>query len=1277
MWTRPEEASTGSALWSTERHNAFFSLQKRRALAGLLAGTLDAASSGKAAPYRILYQSHSQPCWSIATGTSKEEVEEHWQWLEVNLLHILPVFESDGDITDFVLGKIKGIIAEEMKGEGDGAERTRGEALVRFRKFFAAPSTELLVAAVSCSYWKGRVPRQGWLYLSVNHACFYSVLLGKEAKLAIPWVDVVRLEKKGSAPFPEAVVLATRHVQHNFSMFLNVAETHVLMERLADAAVRRLLDGERVELGDDERDDAPATSPAAAPSGAVGDSSDKRGGATALKRELIGRAQSARFRAQFRLPRSERLEVEGDCTVWLPSDKSHVSGRLHASQSYICFASRDDSVCTIVVPFLEVVVIEAATSSSVLPNALAVSTQNRLTFLFAHVRERDSLLLHLRQALVRARLRSVVRERCDDDDRCKAVWEVIPCESDSRDEEAGGHQPRGSEKTNGAVSFTGTQPLLNVFYQGGFEEPNIKLSKEVSKEEMWRKHFQQFGRATCMYVTEHTRHLVMQGIPVRLRRELWLLFSGAVHDMGTHPGHYAELVERSLGRASIATEEIERDLHRSLPEHPAFQHPLGIDALRRVLTAYAHRNPRIGYCQAMNIVTSALLIFASEEEAFWLLVALCERLLPDYYNNRVVGALIDQGVFEELIAEFLPTLHERLQELGFIATTSLSWFLTLFLSVLPLESAACVLDCFMLDGARVLFQLALAVLHANAEPLLACRDDGEAMMLLGRYLDSVVNVDSILPCVPSMHASANVEEPLAPMEISDLLHTAYERFGSIKSELMEQMRFRQRLKVIQYLEDTTKRNVVRAISTGPTGFTAKVLEDLFDLFKLVHVQSVYWATDGGRAALGRHDPSLPYMQQYRVCREQFLRLSAHLSPWACGEHSACLFSRVFSAMDVARTGLINFRDFVLWLGVLYNGDLTEKLRMLYRLHLIEDSDAADHSDAEDGFINMDAQNNPAADRRASQKEAVDYRQMLRKWEEEKEEREKSLKELPKMNQGQFIQLCKTLYNMFSQEPNEQELYQAIAMVANLLLNIGEAGRRAGPASQSRPAASPGTAPHPDPPNSRMSQTETDASRTDQAGTSEAQPAELNATFSRTTGTRDAELRTTQPGTSCSRTTQANLGDAASPSPGSHGTGQPPPNVEPLTKCETDADEPEDPNTPRLAASSTSSSSSSTSTSSIPSSSSTSSFASPASSPSTTSPYSSRGPSSSSSSLASGEVASWSISCEQFLASLLTEPALAAFFERPCDVEAKIRAAQAASTMGSSSSSLGEPPSSPP
>lgn len=71
----------------------------------------------------------------------------------------------------------------------------------------------------------------------------------------------------------------------------------------------------------------------------------------------------------------------------------------------------------------------------------------------------------------------------------------------------------------------------------------------------------------------------------------------------------------------------------------------------------------------------------------------------------LAGALVDQGVFEELTRAFLPLLYEHMQELGVISTISLSWFLTLFLSVMPFDSAVLLVDCFFYEGIKVIFQV--------------------------------------------------------------------------------------------------------------------------------------------------------------------------------------------------------------------------------------------------------------------------------------------------------------------------------------------------------------------------------------------------------------------------------------------------------------------------------------------------------------------------------------------------------------------------------------------
>uniref|UniRef100_A0A4X2JY96 TBC1 domain family member 9 n=1 Tax=Vombatus ursinus TaxID=29139 RepID=A0A4X2JY96_VOMUR len=785
MWLKPEEVLLKNALklWVTQKSSCYFILQRRRGhgegsgrFTGRLVGALDAVldSNARVAPFRILLQVPGSQVYSpIACGATLEEINQHWEWLEQNLLHTLSVFDNKEDIASFVKGKIKALIAEETRSklaeQEEEPEKFR-EALVKFEARFNLPEAEKLITYYSCCCWKGRVPRQGWLYLSINHLCFYSFFLGKELKLIIPWVDVQKLERTCNVFMTDTIRITTQNKERDFSMFLNLDEVFKVMEQLADMTLRRLLDNEIFELDPD------------------------------------------------------------------------------------------------------------------------------------------------------------------------------------------------------------------------LQEPTQITKREQIKASLWNDHFVEYGRTVCMFRTEKIRKLVAMGIPESLRGKLWLLFSDAVTDLASHPGYYGNLVEESMGKCCLVTEEIERDLHRSLPEHPAFQNETGIAALRRVLTAYAHRNPKIGYCQSMNILTSVLLLYAKEEEAFWLLVAVCERMLPDYFNHRVIGAQVDQSVFEELIRERLPELAEHMKDLSTLASISLSWFLTLFLSIMPLESAVNVVDCFFYDGIKAIFQLGLAVLEANAVELCSSKDDGQALMILSRFLDHVKNEESPGPPIGNHHAFfSDDQEPYPVTDIADLIRDSYEKFGDQSVELIEHMRCKHRIRVLQGHEDTTKQNVV--ISILPED-----LEELYDLFKREHMISCYWEQTS--LAFQHHDPNRPYAEQYLIDAQQFINLYKLVSPWTCGAHTEILAERTFRLLDENMDHLIAFKGFAICLDIMYNGEMNEKIKLLYRLHLP-----------------------PGKIYRA--RNAVFSLPIDR----------------------EFIQFCKTLYSMFHEDPEENDLYQAIATVTTLLLQIGEVGQR--------------------------------------------------------------------------------------------------------------------------------------------------------------------------------------------------------------------------------------------
>uniref|UniRef100_A0A8C7ICV5 TBC1 domain family member 8B n=1 Tax=Oncorhynchus kisutch TaxID=8019 RepID=A0A8C7ICV5_ONCKI len=928
MWLNPEEVLLKNALklWVTEKSNDFFILQRRRGhgdsggkFTGLLVGALDTVldSNARVTPFRILLQvPGSQVSWTIACGAAVEDMNRHWDWLVQNLLHSLSVFENKEDVASFVKGKVRG----KQAAQEEDPEKFR-EVLLKFELRFGLPSSEKLVTTYSCCCWKGRVPRHGWLYLSINHMAFYSFLLGKEVKFVIPWVELTRLEQVSTGLMTDMVRVTTRRRQRDFSMFLSLDEAFGVMGQLADIALRRLLDSGGLELDQVLQQSSNIT---------------KRSEGNALRAYVL---------ALFRLPRAECLQEVALCSVWTPHARCHTAGTLYTTDSYLCFASREEGHCSLLIPLSEVSIV----------SYLIVSVRSKKAFQLIELQDRDSLVDSLM-----SRLRAL-------------QWK---------------HSMFHSKKS---------------------------LTMEQVKERLWDDHFSAYGRGVHMFRTEKIQKLVAMGIPESLRGELWMTFSDSSSELASHPDYYSGLVTESIGHSSLATEEIERDLHRSLPDHPAFQNVTGIAALRRVLTAYAHRNPKIGYCQSMNILASVLLLYTKEEEAFWLLVAVCERMLPDYFNRRVIGAQVDQSVFEELIQERLPELAEHIPDLSPLSSLSLSWFLTLFLSVLPFRSAVCVVDCFFFHGIKAIFQLGLAVLDANAAALCASADDGQALMILTGFLDHVKYDENPSPPAPHPPSSPRGEEECSTTVelhtlITDLIIDSYEKFGDLTVRQLERLRCRHRIQVLQAHEDITKENALRVV-TPDVSLSPENLADVYDLFKTEHFINLYWGDGSTTVALQHHDPGQPYVEQYRVDRAQFKSLYVLLVPWLCGLHTDTVAHRTFTLLDQDKDLLITFRKFAGWLDTLYCEELNEKIRLLYRLHI---PPGESHS--------LPTELNQGPNKRSLS-------------------HNKGIINLYCFLQREFIQFCKTLYSMFHGNPDENELFQAIATVTSLVLQIGEVGHR--------------------------------------------------------------------------------------------------------------------------------------------------------------------------------------------------------------------------------------------
>ncbi|KAK5139337.1 hypothetical protein LTR04_003664, partial [Oleoguttula sp. CCFEE 6159] len=367
-------------------------------------------------------------------------------------------------------------------------------------------------------------------------------------------------------------------------------------------------------------------------------------------------------------------------------------------------------------------------------------------------------------------------------------------------------------------------------------------------------------------IREPTFHkLIRVGLPNRLRGEMWELTSGSFYIRLQQPRMYTDTLAKFQGRESLAIDEIEKDLNRSLPEYPGFQSEEGIGRLRRVLTAYSWTNEEVGYCQAMNIVVAALLMYVSdsdaalaiaksyrylsESQAFFLLSVLCDRLLPGYYSQTMYGTLLDQKVFESLVEKTMPILWNHLVKSDVqLSVVSLPWFLSLYINSMPLIFAFRVLDVFFLEGPKVLFQIGLAILRINGEELVDATDDGAFISVLKSYFSRLDE---------SAHPKSENEKLRAVTRFQELMVVAFKEFSGITQNTISEQRVKHKDAVLDNIESFAKRTSIRNLGPDSKRLSTNDLGFLYDRFygilyeRQQRLQMIQEETERQKKAAGR------------------------------------------------------------------------------------------------------------------------------------------------------------------------------------------------------------------------------------------------------------------------------------------------------------------------------------------------------------------------------------------------------------------------------------------
>lgn len=217
--------------------------------------------------------------------------------------------------------------------------------------------------------------------------------------------------------------------------------------------------------------------------------------------------------------------------------------------------------------------------------------------------------------------------------------------------------------------------------------------------------------------------------------------------------------------------------------------------MRRVLTAFANRNRRVGYCQGMNEILVVLLQYLDEDQALRALILLIEVLLPAYHVDSMIGLHTDCAVMNTLLRQNDVELHSHLNELGLnMEILCTKWLVTCFLTSLPTFCGLKVIDMLLARSkekqraSRVLLGVGISIFFTLRETLLDAKDAGEVLLAINEYFaremtKTTVEMDKFL------HFCLIITDQLEPDIVEEfrLVHKdeVMERFAAFEAKKIE------------------------------------------------------------------------------------------------------------------------------------------------------------------------------------------------------------------------------------------------------------------------------------------------------------------------------------------------------------------------------------------------------------------------------------------------------------------------------------------------------------